>query len=174
MAISSRCSHVEVNSRSGGRVMRALMLLSAVFFATSSRPNGMKIVALGLTGLLALAMLFPQPAIAQFDLLGSITAIFNVVNQVASSVLGFINDTMRPLLQGIQSATQALQSFLGQLRNLWEQVVWPISEINRAKALAQQLIATFRGLLNNLYSIGVNSAQLPNSVQLESVMRNHQ
>jgi len=154
--------------------MRALTLLSAVFFATSSRPNGMKIVALLLTGLLALAMLFPQPAIAQFDLLGSITAIFNGVNQVASSVLGFINDTMRPLLQGIQSATQALQSFLGQLRNLWEQVVWPISEINRAKALAQQLIATFRNLLSNLYSIGVNSAQLPNSTQLESVMRNHQ
>ena len=96
------------------------------------------------------------------------------MNQVATSVLGFINDTMRPLLQGIQSATQALQSFLGQLRNLWEQVVWPISEINRAKALAQQLIATFRGLLNNLYSIGVNSAQLPNSAQLESAMRNHQ
>ena len=77
-------------------------------------------------------------------------------------------------MQGIQSATQALQSFLGQLRNLWEQVVWPISEINRAKALAQQLIATFRNLLSNLYSIGVNSAQLPNSARLESVMRNHQ
>ena len=76
MAISSRCFQVQANSRSGGKVMRALMLLSAVFFATSSRSNGMKIVALLLTGLLALAMLFPQPAIAQFDLLGSITAIF--------------------------------------------------------------------------------------------------
>ena len=81
---------------------------------------------------------------------------------------------MRPLLEGIQSASEALRGFLDQLRNLWEQVVWPISEINRARGLAQQLIATFRGLLNSLYSIGVNSAQLPNPTRLEGVMRNRQ
>jgi len=81
---------------------------------------------------------------------------------------------MRPLLEGIQSAAQALRSFLDQLRNLWEQIVWPISEINRARALAQQLIGTFRGLLNTLYSVGVNSAQLPNPSRLEDLMRNRQ
>jgi hypothetical protein len=53
-------------------------------------------------------------------------------------------------------------------------VVWPISEINRARNLAQNLIGTYRGLLNNLYSIGVNSAQLPNPGRLEGVMRNRQ
>jgi hypothetical protein len=79
---------------------------------------------------------------------------------------------MRPLLEGIQSASQALRGFLDQLRNLWEQVVWPISEINRARTLAQQLIGTFRGLLNSLYSLRVNSAQLPNPTRLETVMRN--
>jgi hypothetical protein len=60
------------------------------------------------------------------------------------------------------------------LRNLWEQVVWPLSEINRARGLAQQLISTFRGPLNSLYAIGVNSAQLPNPMRLDSVMRNRQ
>ena len=52
-------------------------------------------------------------------------AIFNAVNRVANTVLSFINNTMRPLLEGIRSAAQALQGLLTQLRNLWEQVVWP-------------------------------------------------
>lgn len=130
-----------------------------------------KIIAVGLALVLTLGIIVPVPAYAQFNL-GAITGIFNTVNQVANSVLNFINNTMRPLLDGIQSGAQALQGLLGQLRNLWEQVVWPVSEINRARAIAQQMIATFRGLLNNLYSVGVNSAQLPNPVRLETVMRN--
>src|SRR5262245_21801460 len=141
--------------------MKILLLLSAAFLLAPGRLFGTKILAIGLAGLLVFAMVVPQPAQAQFNPLAGITAIFNAVNQVANNILNFINNTMRPLLEGIQSAAQALRGFLDQLRNLWEQVVWPISEINRARGLAQQLIGTFRGLLNNLYSIGVNSAQLP-------------
>ena len=154
--------------------MRSLMLISAAFLIAVHRVSGTRVLAIGVVGVLALVMLIPQPAAAQFNLLGSITGLFNAVNQVANDILSFINNTMRPLLQGIQSAAQALRSFVDQLRTLWEQIVWPISEINRAKGLAQQLIGTFRALLNNLYSIGVNSAQLPNPIQLESVMRNRQ
>jgi hypothetical protein len=132
-----------------------------------------KLLAVGLAMVLALAIVAPQPAHAQLSLVG-ITGAFNLVNQVANSILGFIHNTMRPLLQGVQSAAQALQGFLNQLRNLWEQVVWPLSEINRARSLAANLIATFRGLLNNLYAVGVNSAQLPNPSRLEAVMRNRQ
>lgn len=154
--------------------MKILLLLSAAFLLAPGRLFGTKILAIGLAGLLAFAMVVPQPAQAQFNPLAGITAIFNTVNQVANNILNFINNTMRPLLEGIQSASQALRGFLDQLRNLWEQVVWPISEINRARGLAQQLIGTFRGLLNNLYSIGVNSAQLPNPIRLEGVMRNRQ
>lgn len=154
--------------------MRTILLVAAVSLLATSRPIGTKALAIGLSGLLMLAMVVPQPAVAQFGFLGGLTGLFNTVNQVANNVLSFINNTMRPLLEGIQAASQALRGFLDQLRNLWEQIVWPISEINRARALAQQLIGTFRGLLNNLYSIGVNSAQLPNPTQLESIMRNRQ
>ncbi|MBN8728913.1 MAG: hypothetical protein J0L64_00100 [Acidobacteria bacterium] len=132
-----------------------------------------KLLAVSLALILAMAIVAPQPAHAQFSL-GGITGAFNLVNQVANNILSFINNTMRPLLEGVQSAAQALQGFLNQLRNLWEQVVWPLSEINRARNLASNLIATFRGLLNNLYAIGVNSAQLPNPSRLEAVMRNRQ
>ena len=132
-----------------------------------------KLLAVSLALILALAIVAPQPAHAQFSL-GGITGAFNLVNQVANNILSFINNTMRPLLEGVQSAAQALQGFLNQLRNLWEQVVWPLSEINRARNLAANLIAAFRGLLNSLYAISVNSAQLPNPSRLEAVMRNRQ
>ncbi len=154
--------------------MKMLFLVSAAVLFATSRPWGTRVLAIGVVGILAVGMVVPQPVHAQFGPLTGITGIFNAVNQVANSVLNFINNTMRPLLEGIRSASQALQGFLSQLRNLWEQVVWPLSEINRARALAQQLIGTFRGLLRSLYAVGVNSAQLPNSVRLEVVMRNRQ
>ena len=132
-----------------------------------------KLTALSLALLLAFSVAVPQPAHAQLSL-GGITGAFNVVSQAANGILNFINNTMRPLLEGVQASAQALQGFLNQLRNLWEQIVWPLSEISRARGLAANLIATFRGMLNNLYSIGVNSAQLTNPSRLESVMRNRQ
>jgi hypothetical protein len=154
--------------------MKMLLLMPAALLFLASKPGATKLMVCGLALTLALAMVAPQSALAQVNPFGGITGLFNTVNQVANNILSFINNTMRPLLEGIQSAAQALRSFLDQLRNLWEQIVWPISEINRARALAQQLIGTFRGLLNSLYSIGVNSAQLPNPSRLEDLMRNRQ
>jgi hypothetical protein len=136
--------------------------------------SGRKALAVGLAGVLAVVMVVPPPVHAQGNPLSGITGAFNAVNQIANRILDFINGTMRPELEGIQEASEALREFLGELRNLWEQVVWPLSEINRARGLAQQLISSFRGPLNSLYAIGVNSAQLPNSIGLESAMRNRQ
>ncbi len=47
-----------------------------------------------------------------------------------------------------------------------------VAEINRIKALAQQLIGSFQNALNAPYSINVNSARLPNPARLETAMRN--
>ena len=156
--------------------MRTPLLLAAGFLFAGAWPNGSKVLALGLTGLLVLGLLLaPQPVYGQFGtVLGSLRGAFNAVNDAVSSMFTFISDVMRPLLEGIQSAAQRLQTFLGQLRDLWERIVWPIEAINQAKALAQQLIGSFRGVLNGLYSVGVNSAELPNPAALENVMRNKQ
>jgi hypothetical protein len=62
---------------------------------------------------------------------------------------------MRPVLEAIRSA-EALRDLLDQLRTLWEEVVWPISEIGEP-SLAQQLIV-IPVLLNDLYAIGVGPA----------------
>lgn len=130
----------------------------------------MKILAVGLTLVLALCLVVPQPAYAQ---IGSLTSAFNLVNNLAKQVLSFIKNTMKPLLEGIQTAAQGIQGFMTSLRRLWEEVVWPMREIARARALALQLIAMFRGPLNGLYSVNVNSATLPRSIGLENVIRNH-
>jgi hypothetical protein len=132
---------------------------------------GTKLLALALTVLLMICIVTPQPAYAQ---LGGIGGLFSAITNITSQILGFINNTMRPILEGVRSAAQAIEGFLGQLRNFWEQVIWPVSEINRARALATQLIANFRSLLDNLYAVNVSSAQLPRSIALEGVMRNHQ
>jgi len=131
-----------------------------------------KLLALTLALVLLCGMLAPQPVYAQG--FGGLTAIVSAINGVAGSVLTFINSTMRPLLDGIRTAANQLQTFLGQLRSLWEQIVWPLGEIDRIRGLAQQLISQFRGRMNVLYFLGVNSAQLPNPASLESIVRNRQ
>jgi hypothetical protein len=85
-------------------------MTAALLFATS-RPWGTKALAIGIAGLLALGMVVPQPVHAQFGALTGITGVFNAVNQVANSILNFINNTMRPLLEGIQSASQHYRAF---------------------------------------------------------------
>ena len=142
--------------------------MNTFLFTTSS----IKLVALVVTSILLLGMLVPQPAHAQGGLLSGITGILNGLNNAVSSLQSFINNVMRPVLEAIRTAASAVQGIVGALRDLYEQVVWPISEINRIRALVQQLIAQFSGVLNGLYGIGVSSAQLPNPRQLESIMRN--
>lgn len=152
--------------------MSTVLILVAAIIAGTAKPDATKVAAIGMAGLLIFTlMLAPQPAHAQFGL-GGITNAFNLVNQAMTAMQNFINNVMRPLLEGIQSAANALQSFLAQLRQLWEEIVWPIRAINEAKALAQQLIGLFRNPLAALYGISVNSAQLPNPASLEAIMRN--
>lgn len=151
--------------------MRAMLILSAVLLA-STKFDGTKLFAFGMVAVMLFGLLFvPLPAYGQFDVL---TSAFGLVNQGVSGLQTFINNIMKPILETIQSAAQALQRFLNQLHRLWEDVVWPLQEIAKAKALASQLIGLFRSPLNGLYATNVNSAQLPNPAALEGVMRNRQ
>ncbi len=150
--------------------MKTLITIAAT--ALSIRFDCTKAIALGLMVILLLGLLcVPQPAYAQFS---GLSSAFGFVNQAVGVLQNFINNVMKPLLDSIQTAAQAIQRLLGQLRQLWETIVWPLDAINQAKALALQLIGLFRGLLDALYGIGVNSAQLPNPAALESIMRNKQ
>ncbi len=129
-------------------------------------------LALLVVGILMIAMVAPQPALAQGGLLSGITGILNGLNGAAAALQNFINNVMRPILQSIRTTSSAVQNILGTLRSFFEQIVWPITEINRIRGLVQQLISQFSGILNSLYNLNVGSAQLPNPQRLESIMRN--
>jgi hypothetical protein len=110
------------------------------------------------------ATLFSVPAYAQIGL-GAILA-------AAERVVDFIRNTLGPILDAIVGAASAISGLINAFRSLWEDVVYPSALINRARALASSLIATFRGIFNSLLRISVSSATLPNPVSLETILRN--
>src|SRR5262249_3316516 len=59
-----------LNSRSIRQAMRTILLIASAILFVTSRPIGIKALAIGLSGLLVMAMVVPQPARAQFGLFG--------------------------------------------------------------------------------------------------------
>ncbi len=121
-----------------------------------------RVVALTLVGALALTVVAP-PARAQIGI-GAVIA-------AATAVVKLINNVIGGLLNAVRSTIGSINSVLTQFDNLWEQVVYPLQLINRARALVSSMIGQYRGVLTALLQINVSSAQLPNPVALESVMR---
>jgi hypothetical protein len=133
--------------------------LLAFFLVTRVR----QVVALTLAGAIAFTVVAP-PAKAQLGI--------PVVIAAAAQVVTMITTVIGPLLSAIQGTIGAINGVLNQFRNLWEQVVYPLQLINQARALVNSMIAQFRGLLAALMRVNVSSAQLPNPILLESIIRN--
>jgi hypothetical protein len=114
-----------------------------------------QVVVVTLTGILLATLAAPPPAQAQ--------TLMSVIN----SVLNVINGTIKTALNAINAVRTAMSNF-------YQQVTWPVSLINQAKAMITEMIAQFRGLTQNIFSINLKSATLPNPMGLEDVMRNHQ
>src|SRR5439155_424389 len=60
------------------------------------------------------------------------------------------------------------------ISNFYQQATWPVALINQAKATVTQMIGQYRSVMQNIFSINLKSATLPNPVGLENAMRNHQ
>ncbi len=142
--------------------MKLLLLfftnLLAFFLVTRVR----RVVALTLVGAVALTVVAP-PARAQLGIPAVIAA--------AAAVVTLINNVIGGLLNAIRGTIGSINGVLAQFDNLWEQVVYPLQLINRARALVSSLIARYRGILTALLQVNVSSAQLPNPVALENIMR---
>ncbi|MBY0502759.1 MAG: hypothetical protein K2X03_02540 [Bryobacteraceae bacterium] len=143
--------------------MKLLLLLFTNILAFFLIRRVRRVVAVGVVCTLAFTVVTP-PARAQLGIPAVIAA--------ASQVVATINNVIGPLLSAIQGTIGAINGVLTQFRNLWEQVVYPLQSINRAKALVTSMIAQFRGILTALMRVNVSSAQLPNPVGLESIIRN--
>ena len=133
--------------------------LLAFFLVTRVR----QVVAVTLLGAVALTIVAP-PAKAQLGIPAIIAA--------AAQVVATITNVIGPLFGSIRGTLGAVNGVLNQFLNLWEQVVYPPQLINRARSLVISLIAQYRGLLTALMRVNVSSAQLPNPVSLDSIMRN--
>lgn len=133
--------------------------LLAFFLVTRVR----QVVAVTLLGAVALTIVAP-PAKAQLGIPAIIAA--------AAQVVATITNVIGPLFGSIRGTLGAVNGVLNQFLNLWEQVVYPPQSINRARSLVISLIAQYRGLLTALMRVNVSSAQLPNPVSLDSIMRN--
>src|SRR5712692_10342383 len=116
----------------------SLMLLSA--------QSRRRVVAVSLVGCLAVLMVAPQPAQGQFCLPCVIQAVLDTINKVIGNWLSLINGV------------------LTNIRNFYQQVVWPINLINQAKAQIMAMIAQFRGLMQGIFLITPHTATLPNPV----------
>ena len=133
--------------------------LVAFFLVTRVR----QVVAVTLVGAVAFTIVAP-PAKAQLGIPAVIAA--------AAQVVATITNVIGPLFGSIRGTLGAVNGVLNQFLNLWEQVVYPPQSINRARSLVISLIAQYRGLLTALMRVNVSSAQLPNPVSLDSIMRN--
>jgi hypothetical protein len=130
----------------------------AFFLVTRVR----RTVAVTLVGAVALTMVAP-PARAQLGIPAVIAA--------ATAVVNLINNMIGGLLNAVRGTIGSINGVLTQFDNLWEQVVYPLQLINQARALVGLMIAQYRGLLTSLLQVNVSSAQLPNPVALEMIIR---
>jgi hypothetical protein len=142
--------------------MKPLCLLFTNLFAFLLMTRIRRVIALTLVGVVALTMVAP-PARAQLGIPAVIAA--------ATAVVNLINNTIGGLLNAVRSTIGSINGVLTQFDRLWEQVVYPLQFINQARALVNSMIAQYRGLLTALLKVNVSSAQLPNPVALEAIIR---
>jgi len=115
-----------------------------------------RLVGALLAAVLLTGVLFPTPVYGQFGLLGGIQNILNI-----------INGAIRAAFNLLGAVSQSLQA-------LYQQIVWPVQLIDQARTAITDLVNQFRGTMQSMYSVGINSATLPAPITLESIIRNRQ
>jgi hypothetical protein len=124
------------------------------YFMVKARTR-QQVVAVTLVGVLAVALVAP-PRVQAASLWDAIQAVLNVINGV------------------IETALNAINSVRTAVSNFYQQVTWPVSLINEAKAMVTQMIGQYRSLMQSVLSINLKSATLPNPAALETAMRDQQ
>ena len=113
-------------------------------------------VTVAVAGVLVSALVIaPSPAQAQISLIQLIQTVLNVINGV------------------IQSALNAITTVRGAINAMYQNLIWPVQLINRAKAQVLQMTNQYRALMAGILNIKLSSATLPTPQALENVMRDH-
>jgi len=109
--------------------------------------------------LFVLAVLLAPPS-ARAAGIGDILTLFKTITSTIQGAIG-------GALSGIQTLNSTINSFR-------QQIIWPLAQINQAKAFVTSTRAQYGGLMFQVQSIKNNSATLTNPSRLESVFRNGQ
>jgi hypothetical protein len=115
-----------------------------------------QVLALTLIVSLTVALAIPPKAEAQ-------SSLFSVIQ----SVLGAINGPIKTALNSLNAARTAIS-------NLYQQIAWPTSLINQAKASVKQTVNQYRNPMQNIFNLNLGSSTLPDTAALERIARNHQ
>jgi len=115
-----------------------------------------QVLALTLAGILAVTLVAPPTAQAQGGLVTAIQSVLNVINGI------------------IKTGLNAINSVRTEINNFYQQATWPVALINQAKTMVTQMIGQYRSVMQNIFSINLKGATLPNPTALENAMRNHQ
>jgi len=129
-------------------------VLFSYWMVIARRPR--QVVAVILAGVLVVALVSPPQAQAQGSLVAAIQSVLNVINGLIKTALNSINS--------VRTA----------ISNFYKQATWPVALINQAKDMVTQMIVQYRSVMQNIFSINLKSATLPNPTALENAMRNHQ
>ena len=135
--------------------MTAVFFLLFSWFMVTAKTRR-QVVAVTLTGTVAVALIAPRPVLAQGSLVGAIQAVLSVINGV------------------IQTALNAINTVRSAISSFYQTVIWPVNLINQAKAQVTQMINQYRNLMQSIFNINLQSATLAATQQLETVMRDGQ
>jgi hypothetical protein len=83
-------------------------------------------------------------------------------------LLRTITTTLQTAIGGVLSEIKSVENTFNSLE---QQFVWPVAMINQAKSFVTATIAQYRGLMNQIHSIAIESATLVNPSHLEAEFR---
>jgi hypothetical protein len=87
------------------------------------------------------------------------------------SLIKTITSTLQNTVGRVLSEIQGVQTMINNFR---QQAVWPLDELNQARAFVTATRARYTGLMSQIQSIKNNSSSLVNPKQLESTLRGGQ
>jgi len=88
-----------------------------------------------------------------------------------ADIITLLKTITTTLQNGIGAVLGEIKTVEGSFIALEQQFVWPVAMINQAKSFVTSTIGQYRGLLNQIRSIGVESATLVNPSHLEAQFR---
>ncbi len=87
-------------------------------------------------------------------------------------------DIFQAMFTTIQSdmggSLQAINQMTGEMQQLYQATVWPLTLVNQARGFVSNSIASYRGYMTQVFDTPFESATLPNPQQLEAILHSRQ